>query len=80
MFRKIKSLFTPWSVGGLVLGAIGGYVYYALVGCRGDACPIWSNPWYSIGWGALFGYLLGGSFPVRKAKEDQKREQHGKEE
>lgn len=48
------------------MGAVGGYVYYALVGCRGESCPIWSNPWYSVGWGALLGYLLGGSIPSGK--------------
>jgi len=40
---------------GISLGAIGGYTYYALVGCSTGHCPITSNPWVSTGWGALIG-------------------------
>lgn len=40
---------------GITLGAIGGYAYYALVGCSTGSCPITSNPWISTGWGALIG-------------------------
>jgi|LSQX01.3.fsa_nt_gb hypothetical protein len=40
---------------GIGLGALGGYAYYALVGCATGACPITSNPWITTGWGALIG-------------------------
>ncbi|MCX6181878.1 MAG: DUF6132 family protein [Bacteroidetes bacterium] len=41
---------------GVLLGAIGGYWYYAKVGCATGTCPITSNPWIST----LYGALLGG--------------------
>ena len=40
---------------GIVLGAVGGYTYYATIGCSSGSCPITSNPWISTGWGALIG-------------------------
>jgi hypothetical protein len=41
---------------GAVLGAVGGYTYYSLVGCEGG-CLIWSSPLISVGYGALLGGL-----------------------
>lgn len=45
----------------VVLGGLAGLGYYRFVGCRSGACPIWSNPYISTGYGALLGYLLGGA-------------------
>lgn len=42
---------------GAVLGAIGGYAYYKLVGCNSGTCPIWMNAWSSILYGAAMGGL-----------------------
>jgi len=42
-----------------LLGAVGGYLYYRLVGCVGGACPITSNPIISTLYGAVIGFLLG---------------------
>ena len=42
---------------GLIIGAAAGYAYYHFVGCDGG-CPITSNPWKSMGVGALSGILL----------------------
>lgn len=39
-------------------GALGGYLYYRFIGCRGGACPLTSNPWISTLYGALIGLLL----------------------
>ena len=54
------------SVIGLVVGAIGGYIYYAQVGCVFGTCAITSNPWMSTAWGAAFGYLVFDMFNGRK--------------
>ena len=43
---------------GLFVGAAGGYLYYALVGCSTGTCPITSNPWRMSLYGALIGMLL----------------------
>lgn len=47
---------------GLALGLIGGYLYYRFVGCVSGTCPITSNPWISMLWGAMIGYLASDMF------------------
>jgi hypothetical protein len=42
-------------------GAVTGFAYYKLVGCRTGACPITSSPVISTLYGALLGYLMGGA-------------------
>jgi len=57
MFRvlwiKIK-YFLP-----LVMGVLGGYLYYSYVGCNGS-CPIVGNPYVSTAYGGLIGGLITG--------------------
>ena len=36
-----------------VVGAIGGFLYYRLVGCASGTCPISSNPYISTAYGGL---------------------------
>ena len=54
---------------GLVVGALGGFLYYYFIGCQSGTCPITSNPYISIAYGALIGYLL---FDLFRKKEDKK--------
>ncbi len=51
----------------ILLGVVGGYAYYALVGCNTGGCAITSSPYMSMAWGGLLGYLLPDFF-VKKAK------------
>lgn len=44
----------------VVGGAVAGYVFHRVVGCRTGACVITSNPYISTIYGALLGYLLHG--------------------
>lgn len=39
------------------VGAVLGYGYHRLVGCRTGSCPIVANPWASTVYGALLGGL-----------------------
>jgi hypothetical protein len=43
---------------GLILGVAGGYLYYRLIGCQSGSCAITSNPFMSMIWGGLMGWLL----------------------
>jgi hypothetical protein len=45
---------------GIVLGIVGGYIYYRTVGCSSGSCTISGNVWLSMSWGAAAGYLAGG--------------------
>ncbi len=43
---------------GCALGIIGGYAYYYFIGCNSGSCPITSNPYISMIYGALVGGIL----------------------
>jgi len=45
---------------GIVLGGVIGFLYYRFVGCSSGTCPITSNPFSSIIYGAVIGYLMTG--------------------
>ena len=52
-------------------GAVGGFLYYRLVGCASGACPITSNPYISTGYGGVIGTLIGYIVTPGKKKEEQ---------
>lgn len=56
--QRFLTLFPLLSLIGLVVGALGGYLYYVTIGCSSGTCSITSNPWMSTLWGAIMGYLL----------------------
>ena len=50
-----------WRVLLFVLGgAVLGFGYQRLIGCRSGACLITSNPYVSTLYGAVMGYLVSG--------------------
>ena len=51
---------------GVLLGGTGGYMYYYFVGCASGTCPITSNPYISILYGAFMGYLVLGMFKKKE--------------
>lgn len=50
----------------VVLGAVGGFLYYNYVGCVTGTCAITSNPWLSTGYGALIGAVFTSWKPNEK--------------
>jgi len=73
-----KNIF---AIGGLLIGAAGGYAYWYFVGCQGGSCPIYSIWYRSTAYGAVMGTLLGmivADFTSKKSsgesnQEDQSR-------
>ena len=53
---------------GVIVGMTGGYLYYYFVGCNSGTCPITSNPYISVLYGGVMGYLV---FDLFKKKEKQ---------
>ena len=56
---------------GLLVGAIGGYLYYHYVGCNTGTCPITSNPWRMTAYGSVIGLLI---FDVFKKEIPRKKD------
>ena len=54
-----------------VVGGLGGFLYYRLVGCASGACPITSNPYISTVYGGVIGILIGYIVTPGKKKEEQ---------
>jgi hypothetical protein len=54
--RNILKLFKRYYP--LLLGALGGYLYYYFIGCASGACPITGNPYISIMYGGLIGAVM----------------------
>lgn len=67
--KRIFLFFTLFSAIGLVVGAIGGYLYYVTVGCSTGTCAITSSPWLSTLWGGAIGYLMGDILSGKKPKK-----------
>ncbi|MCF7912087.1 MAG: DUF6132 family protein [Candidatus Cloacimonetes bacterium] len=54
----------------VIAGGILGWLYYRFVGCVSGSCPITSNPYITIIFGAAFiGLLLPDIIKKKKAKE-----------
>lgn len=47
---------------GILIGAIGGFLYWNFIGCASGTCMITSKPINSTLYGALMGYLLFNIF------------------
>ena len=73
--KEKKQMLKSWLkrhgllVVGLVVGAVGGYLYWRYVGCASGTCPITTSPWTSTVWGAAIGGLLMSSFKKEKSYE-----------
>lgn len=64
--EKIKAIWP--ALAGMAAGIAGGYIYYIEIGCNSGTCPITSNPWMTMLWGGLMGYLLGDMLVKKKEK------------
>jgi len=59
---------------GVVLGSVVGGLYYYFVGCESGNCAITSNPYISIPYGGLLGYLFAGMFEKKQISKSEVNE------
>lgn len=64
-----KRTFTIPVIIGMILGVIGGYVFYLEVGCSTHSCLLTANPWKMAGIGAIIGYLAGYIFSQKRNRK-----------
>ena len=61
----------------LLVGAVGGFLYWRFIGCNSGTCAIKSVWYWSTLWGAAVGYLVGdfiGDFiQKRKLKRGEEK-------
>jgi len=57
---------------GVATGLLGGWLYYYFVGCLSGTCPITSNPYRMMLYGAVIGYLLFDIFSKDATKKRNK--------
>jgi hypothetical protein len=70
IMQKFRSVNTLKNILGMLIGALGGYLYYFYIGCNSGSCPITSNPYMSVLWGTIIGYLVFDMFTLKpKTKE-----------
>uniref|UniRef100_UPI00321723CB DUF6132 family protein n=1 Tax=uncultured Draconibacterium sp. TaxID=1573823 RepID=UPI00321723CB len=58
----------------LVIGAIGGFLYWKFVGCTSGTCAIKSVWYWSTLWGAAVGYLVGDFISDILKKREKKNQ------
>jgi phage shock protein E len=56
---------------GMIVGAIGGYLYYHYIGCASGTCAITSKPLNSTLYGALMGGLFLNMFQNKKQNKNE---------
>ena len=66
----IKYLWIP----GLVVGALGGYLYWYYIGCLSGTCPITSKPLNSMVYFGIMGGLLFNMLKPEKQPQQEKNE------
>lgn len=54
----------------ILVGGVGGYSYYYFIGCASGTCPITFNPYISVIYGAVLGYLFSDIFKKKKHEID----------
>ncbi|MDP4115538.1 MAG: DUF6132 family protein [Bacteroidota bacterium] len=57
-FLKANKVILFKAIFPVLLGAFGGFAFYFYNACSSGSCPITSNPWISILYGALFGAIF----------------------
>ena len=63
----------------LIPGAIGGYLYWKLIGCTTGTCPI-TSVWYSSTlYGMVLGFVLGNLVDEKRKKHREKQLQTGQD-
>lgn len=73
--NNLTSRNTLKNLAGFAVGAIGGYIYYRTIGCSSGGCAITSNPYLTMLWGGLLGYLLADIFKFKNKVNGSEKEE-----
>lgn len=75
MMMNIKDFFKTQRIQlvFLLIGAIGGFLYWKFVGCTSGTCAIKSVWYWTVLWGSAVGYLVGDFIVDLIKKRTKKR-------
>ncbi|MCC7302484.1 MAG: hypothetical protein IT233_07580 [Bacteroidia bacterium] len=59
-----------WILLAVTIGISGGWAYWYFIGCSSGSCAITSNPYNSMGYGALLGLILSWDSTKKKKKNE----------
>jgi hypothetical protein len=70
--KTVKEFFKSWYFWkpflGIIVGGLGGFLFFYFVGCKTGSCAITSNPVSSILMGSFLGFFTTSS-PCRRCTE-----------
>jgi hypothetical protein len=74
--KTVKEFFTSWYFWkpfiGILIGGLTGFLYFYYIGCNSGTCAITSNPYRSMIFGGILGYLIAGSPCIKSSKPTPK--------
>jgi hypothetical protein len=72
--KSVKEFFKSWYFWkpflGVILGGVGGFLFFYFVGCKSGSCAITSNPFSSIIMGRFLGFVVSSS-PCLRCQQDK---------
>jgi hypothetical protein len=74
LLKMVKIKILRFKIVFTIVGAVGGFLYWKLIGCTSGTCPIQSVWYYSTLWGLAMGYLISdllGSFIWKQAIKNE---------
>jgi hypothetical protein len=76
--KKVKEFFKSWYFWkpflGIILGGLGGFLFFYFVGCKSGSCAITSNPVSSVLMGSFLGFFTTSSPCIRCSKPAGEKE------
>jgi hypothetical protein len=76
--KSVKEFFSSWYFWkpflGVLIGGLGGFLYFSFVGCKSGTCAITSNPFSSMLFGGLFGFMISSSPCLKLTRTKDEKE------
>jgi hypothetical protein len=74
--KSVKEFFKSWYFWkpflGILIGGLGGFLFFYFVGCKSGSCAITSNPVSSILMGSFLGFFITSSPCLRSTTPPSK--------
>jgi len=74
--KSVKEFFKSWYFWkpflGVIIGGLGGFLFFYFVGCKSGSCAITSNPVSSILMGSFLGFFITSSPCLRSSTPQSK--------